>query len=62
MSESMTETAPAGGLGAFERWPSLWIAAAMVLGTALGFALPGLFAALAAFEVASVNLVVAVLI
>jgi arsenite transporter len=62
MTHSMTEPAPAGGLGAFEKWLSLWIAAAMVGGTALGFALPGLFAALAALEVASVNLVVAVLI
>ena len=62
MSDAMTETAPAGGLGAFEKWLSLWVAGAIALGTALGYALPGLFGALAALEVASVNLVVAVLI
>jgi ACR3 family arsenite transporter len=62
MSDTMTETAPAGGLGAFEKWLSLWIAAAIAGGTALGYSLPGLFGALAALEVASVNLVVAVLI
>jgi arsenite transporter len=62
MSDSLTETAPAGGLGAFEKWLSLWIAGAMIGGTVLGFLWPGLFAALAALEVASVNLVVAVLI
>ena len=62
MSDSLTQAAPAGGLGAFEKWLSLWIAGAMVGGTALGFLWPGLFAALAALEVASVNFVVAVLI
>ena len=62
MSDTMTETVPAGGLGAFEKWLSLWIAAAIAVGTALGYAAPGLFAALAALELASVNLAVAVLI
>ncbi|MFO7856666.1 MAG: ACR3 family arsenite efflux transporter [Paracoccaceae bacterium] len=51
-----------GGLGVFERWLSLWVAGAIVAGVALGWALPGLFGALAGLEVASVNLVVAVLI
>jgi len=51
-----------GGLGVFERWLSLWVAGAIVAGVAIGWALPGLFGALAALEVASVNLVVAVLI
>lgn len=53
--------APAG-LGAFERWLSLWVALAIAAGLALGTLLPGLFGALAALEVASVNLPVAALI
>lgn len=55
-------TAAPGGLGSFERWLSLWVAAAIVAGLVLGNLAPGLFAALAALEVASVNLAVAVLI
>ncbi|SEA92246.1 ACR3 family arsenite efflux transporter [Rubrimonas cliftonensis] len=51
-----------GGLGPFERWLSLWVALAIAAGLILGALAPGLFAALAAFEVASVNLAVAVLI
>ena len=62
MTESVHRNAAARGLGVFERWLSLWIAAAIVAGTVLGFALPGVFGALAALEVASVNLAVAVLI
>jgi ACR3 family arsenite transporter len=54
-------TAPPA-LGLFERWLSLWVAAAILFGVALGNLLPGLFSALAALEIASVNLVVAVLI
>ncbi|MDF1722613.1 MAG: ACR3 family arsenite efflux transporter [Minwuia sp.] len=46
----------------FERYLSLWIALAMVAGIALGNVAPGLINAIAAAEVASVNLVVAVLI
>ena len=52
----------AGGLGLFEAWLSLWVALAMAAGIGLGFLAPGLFAALASLEYASVNLVVAVLI
>ncbi|MCX9146962.1 ACR3 family arsenite efflux transporter [Erythrobacter sp. WG] len=54
--------ATAAGLGLFEKWLSLWVAAAILAGVALGNVVPGAFAALAALEYASVNLVVAVLI
>lgn len=46
----------------FERYLSLWVALAMVAGICLGNVAPGLVAAIAAAEIASVNLVVAVLI
>ena len=59
----MTDATQAdAGLGTFERWLSLWVALAIVAGLVLGNLIPGLFAALAALEVASVNLPVAVLI
>lgn len=53
---------PAGGIGFFEKWLSVWVALCIAAGLALGSALPGLFAFLADLEYASVNLVVAVLI
>jgi ACR3 family arsenite transporter len=53
---------PAGGIGFFEKWLSVWIALCIAAGIILGTAFPGLFGALAELEVASVNLVVAVLI
>jgi ACR3 family arsenite transporter len=46
----------------FERWLTLWVAFCILAGLALGNVAPGPFGALAALEVASVNLVVAVLI
>jgi ACR3 family arsenite transporter len=49
-------------MGLFERWLSVWVAAAMIGGIALGAVAPGLVALAAAAEVAQVNLVVAVLI
>jgi len=49
-------------MGIFERWLSVWVALAMVVGVAVGALAPGLVAAVAAAEVARVNLVVAVLI
>lgn len=49
-------------LGIFERWLSLWVALAIVGGIALGYFAPDTIARVAALEVASVNLVVAVLI
>ncbi|MDE0588836.1 ACR3 family arsenite efflux transporter [Halocynthiibacter sp. C4] len=60
----MTETSLSvtNGLGNFERWLSLWVALAIGAGVLLGNLFPDLFAALAALEVASVNLPVAVLI
>lgn len=54
--------ARAAGLGLFETWLSVWVGAAIIAGIALGYLAPGLFAALAGIEYASVNLVVAVLI
>ncbi len=49
-------------LGVFERYLSLWVAAALVAGIALGNLAPGAFGWLSSLEVANVNLVVAVLI
>ena len=46
----------------FERFLSVWVALAIAAGVALGLAVPGLFQAVAAFEVAHVNLAVAVFI
>jgi ACR3 family arsenite transporter len=46
----------------FERWLTLWVALSILAGLLLGNLMPGLFAALASFEYASVNLVVAALI
>ncbi|MGF1659443.1 MAG: ACR3 family arsenite efflux transporter [Rubrimonas sp.] len=49
-------------MGSFERLLSLWVALCIAGGVALGALAPGLFGALAALEVASVNLPVALLI
>lgn len=49
-------------LGLFERWLSLWVALAIGVGIVLGIVAPGAFSVLASLEVASVNLVVAILI
>ncbi|PZX14442.1 ACR3 family arsenite transporter [Palleronia aestuarii] len=56
-----TEVAPSP-LGSFERLLSLWVALAIVAGLILGSVAPGLFAAIASAEIASINLVIAVLI
>ena len=53
---------PAGGIGFFEKWLSVWVALCICAGLLLGNLFPGLFALLASWEYASVNLVVAVLI
>jgi ACR3 family arsenite transporter len=62
MTQADTPVAEAAGLGTFERWLSVWVGLCIAAGVALGALAPGLFGALAAVEVASVNLVVAVLI
>lgn len=49
-------------LGMFERGLTLWVALAMIAGIAIGAVAPGLVQAVAGAEVASINLVVAVLI
>ena len=49
-------------MGLFERFLSVWVALGILAGVGLGLAVPGLFQAVAALEVAHVNLVVAVLI
>jgi ACR3 family arsenite transporter len=49
-------------MGTFERYLSVWVALCIVAGIALGQIAPGLFAAIAAAEIARVNLVVAALI
>ncbi|ASP19921.1 arsenical-resistance protein Acr3 [Antarctobacter heliothermus] len=59
----MTDTTPSdSALGTFERYLTLWVALAMIAGLAIGTLAPGLVQAIAAAEVANINLVVAVLI
>lgn len=49
-------------MGKFERYLSIWVGLALLIGIGLGILVPSLFQALAAFEYANVNLAVAVLI
>lgn len=49
-------------LGVFERWLSLWVSVAILGGIVLGQLAPDTIASVASLEIASVNLVVAVLI
>jgi ACR3 family arsenite transporter len=49
-------------MGIFERFLSVWVAVAIVAGIALGLWVPEVFTAIAAAEVARVNLVVAVVV
>ncbi len=62
--EAANVTAELGeaGLGLFEKWLSAWVALAILAGLVLGNLFPPAFAVLAAMEVASVNIPVAVLI
>ncbi len=46
----------------FERYLTLWVALCIVVGIAIGWLAPGLFQTIAAAEIASVNLPVAILI
>ena len=52
----------AAGLGLFEKWLSVWVAAAIIAGIVIGNIAPDAVATIARLEYASVNLVVAVLI
>ena len=49
-------------MGFFERYLSVWVGLCIIAGVGLGYALPDVFASIAALEYAHVNLVVAVLI
>ena len=49
-------------MSSFERYLTLWVALCIVVGVALGHLMPGVFHAIGGFEVAKVNLPVAVLI
>ena len=49
-------------MGLFERYLSVWVGVCIVAGVSLGALVPGIFQAVAKFEYANVNLVVAVLI
>jgi ACR3 family arsenite transporter len=54
--------APLPGIGFFEKYLTLWVALCIVAGIGLGHLLPGAFSAIAAAELARVNIPVAVLI
>jgi len=49
-------------MGLFERYLSVWVGLAIIIGIALGSLAPDMFAAIASIEYAHVNLVIAVLI
>ena len=49
-------------MGFFERYLTLWVAICIVIGVALGAAVPQLFKTLASFEIANINLPVAALV
>ena len=49
-------------MGLFERYLTVWVGIGMLAGVGLGLLVPGGFRAIAALEVAHVNLVVAVFI
>ena len=62
MTQDIAQPAPPAGIGFFEKWLSVWVALCIAAGVALGSTVPGVFEALAAVEIARVNLIVAVLI
>ena len=49
-------------MGRFERFLSVWVALAIAVGVLIGRAAPDLVAGVAGFELAKINLLVAVLI
>jgi ACR3 family arsenite transporter len=49
-------------MGLFERYLTVWVALAIVLGVILGLTIPGVFQVIAGLELGNVNLIVAVLI
>ncbi len=49
-------------MGLFERYLTVWVAFAIVLGVILGLSIPGVFQVIAGLEFGNVNLIVAVLI
>lgn len=59
---TLTGAASPARLGVFERYLTVWVAACIIAGTALGYVLPGVFITLSGWELAKVNLPVAVLI
>ncbi|HEX6138289.1 MAG TPA: ACR3 family arsenite efflux transporter [Casimicrobiaceae bacterium] len=61
MAQDALRASPAA-LGAFERWLSLWVAACIVAGIAIGKLAPGIVRPLAAMEIAHVNAPVGLLI
>lgn len=61
-SESAPATSTANPLGIFGRYLSVWVALCIMGGVGLGLGVPGVFEAIAGFEIAKVNLVVALLI
>ncbi len=61
-ASDMVERRAAPGLGAFERWLTLWVALCIIAGIGLGRLLPGPFQSLGRLTVAQVNIPVAVLI
>ncbi|PAX09046.1 arsenical-resistance protein [Sphingomonas lenta] len=62
MMATLASEAQRPGMSTFERYLTLWVALCIVAGIGLGSLMPGLFATIAAAELARVNLVVAVLI
>ncbi|QQE07955.1 ACR3 family arsenite efflux transporter [Cupriavidus sp. ISTL7] len=61
-AEQTATISPAGGIGFFERYLTIWVALCIVAGILLGQWFPGVFQAIGAMEVAQVNLPVGLLI
>ena len=49
-------------MGIFERYLSIWVALGIVAGVLLGSVIPGVFEIVAGWEIAHVNILIAVLI